>query len=117
MEKWIDAGLTSDLDDDPRKSLETPAGPILLVRDGRRIHAVGAICSHARARMDDGDVSNGELECPLHGARFDLQTGKALCLPAVEPIRVFTVRREAGRIWVRIQESDPEGPIRTSFSK
>jgi len=100
MQKWIDAGPQSDLENTDRKSLDTAVGPLLLVKDGGKLFAVSAICPHARARMDDGDIEGRALECPLHGARFDLQTGRALCLPAVEPIRVFPVRQEAGRIWI-----------------
>jgi len=41
---------------------------------------------------------NGEIECPRHGARFDIKTGRAMCMPAVEPVKVFPVRISGGDI-------------------
>jgi 3-phenylpropionate/trans-cinnamate dioxygenase ferredoxin subunit len=56
-------------------------------------YAIEDRCSH-----DDGPLAEGELdeatctvECPRHGSRFDLKTGKPLTLPAYEPVDIFPV--------------------------
>ena len=59
-------------------------------------------CSHANVRLSGGELIGGEVECPAHGARFDVRTGKALCLPAVGPVRTFPVRVDGGRIIVTL---------------
>ena len=41
------------------------------------------------------------MPCAWHGAAFDIRTGDAVQLPAVEPVRTFEVRVEDGRVWVR----------------
>ena len=47
------------------------------------------MCSHAEADLADGEVYDCKVECPLHGAEFDLKTGEALTLPATKPVSVF----------------------------
>ncbi len=61
------------------RTLRVDAGgrPILLSRIDGRIHAIDAICSHAGGRLEDGEIANGRVVCPIHGARFDLATGQA----------------------------------------
>jgi nitrite reductase/ring-hydroxylating ferredoxin subunit len=64
--------------------------------------AISAWCSHQKATMIHGEVTDHELECPLHGARFCLRTGRNLCLPAVKPVRSYPVKVEAGTISIKI---------------
>lgn len=64
--------------------------------------AISAWCSHQKATMIHGEVIDHELECPLHGARFCLRTGRNLCLPAVKPVRSYPVKVEAGTIFIKI---------------
>ena len=60
------------------------------------------ICSHDEASLSDGELFGHTVECPLHGARFDVRTGKALTLPAVYPVKTFEVRVVGGQIQVRV---------------
>ena len=55
--------------------------------------AVDAICSHEHYYLDEGevDVDLETIECPKHGSTFDLDTGKARTLPAINPVDVFPV--------------------------
>ena len=48
-----------------------------------------------------GELHGYEIECPRHGARFDLRTGAARCPPAYEPTAVFPVKVEDGAIFTR----------------
>jgi len=55
--------------------------------------AVDAICSHEHSYLDEGevDVEEGTIECPKHGSTFDLETGRAIVLPAISPVDVYPV--------------------------
>lgn len=57
-----------------------------------RLFAVSAICSHQEKPLFAGRVRNCKITCPVHGARFDLETGEALDLPATKPIDTYPVR-------------------------
>ena len=96
------------------KTDELPEGEMRLVTtdDGRKIgvfHCPGGelLAIEDRCSHDDGPLCEGEWEpdeciaiCPRHGARFDITTGRALTLPAYEPVASFPVRIEDG--WVKV---------------
>ena len=78
---------------------------ILVANCGGTIHAIENRCSH-----DDGPLNEGELdesactvECPRHGSVFDLRSGRALCLPAYEPVDTFPVRVQNGEILLEVE--------------
>lgn len=65
------------------------------------IGAVGNECTHAEFLLSDGSLRNdGTLECVWHGARFDCRTGRVCRGPAEDPVPVFAVRVENGRVLV-----------------
>jgi len=65
------------------------------------LYAVEDICTHDGGELAGGPVEGFEVECPRHGAKFDLRTGEALCAPAYVPIAKFPVRIEDGQVWTR----------------
>lgn len=68
-------------------------------------YAIQDECSHAEAYLSEGRVVNGcEIECPLHGARFDLRDGKNLSFPAVTPVTAYPTRVEDGNVFVLFDE-------------
>lgn len=65
------------------------------------IGAVGNECTHAEFPLSEGSLLNdGSIECVWHGARFDCTTGRVCRGPAEDPIPVFAVRVEDGRVLV-----------------
>jgi 3-phenylpropionate/trans-cinnamate dioxygenase ferredoxin component len=74
--------------------------PVEVPRNGSRlelaiVHSSGAFyaiadeCSHASIPLSEGDVGEGEIECYLHGSRFDLRTGEPIGLPATERVPIY----------------------------
>lgn len=86
-----------------RKSVVADDRAVLVFRIGDDFYAVEDVCSHDGQPLTDGPLSGTAIECPRHGARFDIRTGKPLCMPAVEPIAVFEVKTENNNILVRPQ--------------
>ncbi len=75
------------------KKVATVAGvPLLLCHTADRVFAVRNECSHAHEALDCGRMRGGWISCPVHGARFDLETGEPLNPPATQPIQTFEVR-------------------------
>jgi 3-phenylpropionate/trans-cinnamate dioxygenase ferredoxin subunit len=59
-------------------------------------------CTHAESSLSDGWLDDYEVTCPLHGAAFDVRTGKPLSLPATQPVPVYPVHVEGGDIYIEI---------------
>lgn len=92
--EYISVADVSELGNGERIIFEIDGEPIAVFNIAGKYYAIKDVCSH-----DDGPVAEGELdesdfeiECPRHGARFDLRTGKALTLPAVVDIPAYPVR-------------------------
>jgi 3-phenylpropionate/trans-cinnamate dioxygenase ferredoxin subunit len=84
-----------------RKSLVFDERAVLLLRIGGEYYAVEDVCSHDGQPLTEGPLAGTSIECPRHGARFDVQTGRPLCMPAVEPIATFEVKVEGNDIYLR----------------
>ena len=74
---------------------------LCLVRDGEVFYAVDDRCPHRDFAMSGGDViAPCVLECPWHGAQFDVRTGAVLEGPATDAIATYPVRVTGNDIWV-----------------
>ncbi|GAP66498.1 ferredoxin subunit of nitrite reductase andring-hydroxylating dioxygenase [Mizugakiibacter sediminis] len=65
------------------------------------LYAVEDVCTHDGGELTGGELHGYEVECPRHGARFDVRTGEALCAPAYAPTASFPVKVEDGVIYTR----------------
>jgi len=76
---------------------------VAIVRDSAGdIHAIEDTCSHANVSLSEGDVEDGEIECWLHGSRFDLRSGKPTGLPATSAIAVYPVKIDGDDVFVSV---------------
>ena len=99
MPEWKEIATEAELAARDRKLVEVSAElQIGLFKVNGEYFAVDAWCSHGRASLVHGEVEDHEVLCPLHGARFDLRTGRHLCLPAVRPVQRYDVKVENGKI-------------------
>ncbi len=88
-----------------RLFLEIEGNPIVVFNLEGEFIATGDLCSHDGGAIGEGDVIGEEIICPRHGARFNIRTGKALSLPAVEGIPVYPVRVKEGYIEVGVPQN------------
>lgn len=102
MSKSIErVGKVSDLPEGNR--LEVVLGDeitALLFHIGGDYYCIEDVCTHDGQPMTDGELEGCELICPRHGARFDVRTGAALCLPATQPVRTFDVEIRGEEIFI-----------------
>jgi 3-phenylpropionate/trans-cinnamate dioxygenase ferredoxin subunit len=84
-------------------AVEVDGADVAVVRDGEDWYAVDDECSHAAIPLSEGEVEGCEIECWLHGSRFDLRTGKPSGPPATEPVAVYAVRVEGDDVLVDVE--------------
>ncbi|MGE0581955.1 MAG: Rieske (2Fe-2S) protein [Steroidobacteraceae bacterium] len=80
---------------------------VLLCHTKDGLHAVDNICTHAFAQLAEGRLRGHKLDCPLHGAVFDVRDGRVLKGPATEPLPVHHLRVNGGQVEVAL---DPAAP-------
>lgn len=82
--------------------------PVAVVRIDDDVYAVGDTCTHAEVSLSDGEVDpdDATIECPRHGAVFDLRTGEPLTLPATRPVPVFDARIDGDQIVVTVRPGE-----------
>ena len=89
---------------------EIPVGGVKIVRlEDQQIavfhlddgyYAIDDICTHDGGPLAEGRIEDHVIECPRHGAKFDIKTGAVLCLPATTPVPTYAVRTEGDEIKV-----------------
>ena len=91
---------------------DVPAGEVrVFAVDGRSLavanaggdfYAIDDVCSHDGGPLGEGAVWGTQVECPRHGARFDLKTGRPTTLPAVVPVRTYPARLQGEDVEVDV---------------
>tara|TARA_B100000949_G_C14037234_1_gene347971 strand:- start:266 stop:574 length:309 start_codon:yes stop_codon:yes gene_type:complete len=66
------------------------------------LYAIEDVCTHDESSFAQGELDGCEIECPRHGARFDVTTGNVTALPAVLPLETFPVRINQGNVEIDI---------------
>ncbi len=102
MGRTAEVATLADLAPGTALRVDVEGHRIALVRCGDDVYAIGDRCSHADVSLSEGDVDCSErtVECWKHGSTFDLTNGVPITLPATQPVAVYDVVVEDGRISV-----------------
>ena len=73
---------------------------LALARVDGEVYCIDNICTHDGGPLGEGELDGTALECPRHGARFDVCTGRALTFPAVVPVNTYDIRIEGTDVLV-----------------
>jgi 3-phenylpropionate/trans-cinnamate dioxygenase ferredoxin subunit len=92
MTEWTRIAGRDEVPDGEARVFRAGGSRLAVCRVGDEYFALDDRCTHDNGPLGEGLVEDHEIECPRHGARFDIRTGKALVLPAVVPVRVYPVR-------------------------
>jgi naphthalene 1,2-dioxygenase system ferredoxin subunit len=101
-DNWMDVLALDLVSEADVTSVIVDGREIALYEVEGEVFATDNFCTHGAARMSDGFLEGREIECPLHQGRFDVCTGKAMCAPLTQDIRVYRVRIENKRVLVNM---------------
>lgn len=101
MSDFRTVATLGDLPEGTMMQVQLDGSKIVLANVGGRIYALHDECSHEEYPLSEGELDSGQVTCILHGARFDLESGAPLALPAVRPVRTYEARVEGQEIQVR----------------
>jgi 3-phenylpropionate/trans-cinnamate dioxygenase ferredoxin subunit len=106
MAEWMDVIPADELEAAGVTTVDLDDVEIAVFLVDGNLYAIEDVCTHDGGPLADGEVSGCEIECPRHGARFDLRTGKVTAPPAYEDVTVFPVRIREGMIQIRDDRDD-----------
>ncbi|MCA9192616.1 MAG: non-heme iron oxygenase ferredoxin subunit [Planctomycetales bacterium] len=104
MSDFIPVAKLQALPTEGKLCLEIEGRFVVIVRLGSSVYCLDDVCTHDGGTLGDGQLIDGCLECPRHGARFDVCSGEAVCMPATEPTQNHEVKLEDDTIWVKLAD-------------
>jgi 3-phenylpropionate/trans-cinnamate dioxygenase ferredoxin subunit len=105
MSRWIRLGKIDDFAEGEPVFHDFEYETAVLFRVGNTIYAIEDRCTHDDGPLGEGVLDGCEIVCPRHSARFDIRTGEALTMPAVEDVPTYAVRVEDGDVFVEEPEN------------
>ena len=103
MAEFVKVAEVADLPPGGKLLITVAGKPIALFNVDGTIYAIEDVCTHDGGPLVEGELEGYEIECPRHGARFDIRTGQATRMPAFEPVETYPVKVEDGHILVAIE--------------
>jgi naphthalene 1,2-dioxygenase ferredoxin component len=101
-EHWITVADRSAVPPDSVLGVKAGELDVALYNIEGQIYATHNICTHAQALLSDGWLDGDVIECPLHGGRFEVKTGKGLGAPITCDLKILPVRIEGDAIQVNV---------------
>ncbi|MBA2408283.1 MAG: non-heme iron oxygenase ferredoxin subunit [Gammaproteobacteria bacterium] len=101
MAEWVDVARAENLAPGDYETVDIDDVEIAVINCDGEFYAIEDVCTHDGGELTGGEIEGCQIECPRHGARFDIATGNALSAPAYEPVTTFPVRVHNGVVQVR----------------
>lgn len=102
MGNWVRVAGTNEVPVEHAKVVLAEGRRLALSHVEGNYFAIEDLCTHDGGPLGEGELVGSLLECPRHGARFDVKTGRPVTLPAVIPVKTFPTKVEGGEIFVEL---------------
>jgi 3-phenylpropionate/trans-cinnamate dioxygenase ferredoxin subunit len=103
MTTWQPVAKASDIPPERVAVFQLGDHEVAVCNVDGQFYAIDDLCTHDGGSLDQGELEDAEIECPRHGARFDVRTGAAVQLPAFEPVETHDVRLEGDTVQVALE--------------
>lgn len=103
MPNWIKCARTNEIPEGQMCSVDVGNMQVCLSQVDGTFYAIANLCTHAEGYLADGTLMGTIVECPLHGAQFDVTTGAVKRFPASESVRTYPVKREGNDIFIDVE--------------
>ncbi len=100
LAEYVAVATTDEIPSGSRKLLEVDGRAIAVFNIAGTYYCIADVCSHDDGPVAEGELDEYEIECPRHGAHFDVRSGKVLSFPAIVDIPAYPVRVEDGDVLV-----------------
>ncbi len=105
---FVDVAKLEELRENFATLFKVAGRAIVIARTPAGINAYDGTCTHAKFHFGTSRLAGGcEIECPIHGARFDAATGAVTKGPAKLPLQRIEAVVENGIVRVRVDWAEP----------
>jgi len=101
MSDWVDVDKADAIGPGDYRVVDVDDVEVAVINCEGEFYAIENVCTHDGGELTGGVIEGCEIECPRHGAIFDIKTGEALGPPAYEPVTTLLVRVRDGIVQVR----------------
>ena len=105
MTEFVKAAKIADIQNGDRKIVEINGVSVAIFNVGGNFYCIEDVCTHDSGPVAEGYLNGFQIECPRHGALFDIRDGRVLSMPAVVPVPSYKVKLVEGDIFVESPDS------------
>ncbi|HEX8969325.1 MAG TPA: non-heme iron oxygenase ferredoxin subunit [Chloroflexota bacterium] len=105
MTTWQSVARASEIAPERVRVFRVGDHEVAVCNVGGQFYAIDDLCTHDGGSLDQGELDGDQIECPRHGARFDVRTGAATQLPAFEPVQTHPVRLDGDTVQIRVEHA------------
>ena len=98
---FVKVAESNDIQPSNMLEVDLEGESVCIANVGGRYYAIGNVCTHEGGPLADGRLEGYEVECPWHGSKFDIRTGKVTNPPADEPESTYEVKVDGNNILIR----------------
>ncbi len=103
MAEFVKVATKDELPPGERMVVEVNGVYVAVFNVGGQLYAIEDVCTHDDGPLAEGELDGYTIECPRHGAQFDIRDGRVLRLPAVAPVPWYEVRVEGDDVLVKVE--------------
>ena len=104
MSDYVQVARLADIPDPGKLLVEIDERLVVVFHVGGNLYCLEDFCTHDGGTLGDGSLLGKSIACPRHGAKFDIETGKALTMPATEDTLAHEVRVEGDAVFVKLAD-------------
>lgn len=105
--EFVPVGTSADFPEASLRRVDVTGMPVLIVRRGGVLLAIGAVCSHAGGPLEEGEFTGTVVTCPWHGSKFDIRTGAVRRGPATFSQPRLTIQERDGKVEAKLDHPIP----------
>jgi nitrite reductase/ring-hydroxylating ferredoxin subunit len=101
---FVKVAETKDIKPSTMKAIDLAGERVCIVNVEGNYYAIGNVCTHVGGPLNEGTLEGYDVECPWHGSKFDVRTGKPTRPPARQSVPTYVVKIEDNNLLVRKQQ-------------
>jgi nitrite reductase/ring-hydroxylating ferredoxin subunit len=105
-EDFVKVAKTEDIQVSQMMAVEVNDERICLANVNGKYYAIGNVCTHMGGPLAEGKLEDYIVQCPWHGSRFDIRSGKVVRPPAMKPEPIYEVKVENNDILIKKQKEN-----------